>query len=109
MRVRCWTRTRPFREGRGDGSPERFAFPAAASRHGRQSKQERFADACCFRLPPSGPLITLSEIEAIDRERILRAANEYLTAPPITDHGIVFAAQQGRQARLFFRGGLLVA
>ena len=34
--------------------------------------------------PASGPLITLSEIEAIDRERILRAANEYLTAPPIT-------------------------
>jgi hypothetical protein len=34
--------------------------------------------------PANGPLITLSEIEAIDRERILRAANEYLTAPPIT-------------------------
>jgi hypothetical protein len=35
-------------------------------------------------VPHIGPLITLSEIEAIDRERILRAANEYLTAPPIT-------------------------
>jgi len=35
-------------------------------------------------VPASGPLITLSEIEAIDRERILRSANEYLTAPPIT-------------------------
>ncbi|MGB8029599.1 MAG: alginate lyase family protein [Terracidiphilus sp.] len=32
----------------------------------------------------NGPLITLSEIEAIDRDRILRAANEYLMAPPIT-------------------------
>ena len=30
------------------------------------------------------PLITLSEIEQIDRERILRGANEYLTQPPIT-------------------------
>jgi len=35
-------------------------------------------------VPANGPLITLSEIETIDRERILRAANEYLTAPPIT-------------------------
>ena len=35
-------------------------------------------------LPANGPLITLSEIEAIDRDRILHAANEYLTAPPIT-------------------------
>ncbi|HEY1804795.1 MAG TPA: alginate lyase family protein [Terracidiphilus sp.] len=34
--------------------------------------------------PANGPLITLAEIEAIDRDRILRAANEYLTAPPIT-------------------------
>jgi hypothetical protein len=34
--------------------------------------------------PGNGPIITLSEIEAIDRERILRASNEYLTAPPIT-------------------------
>ena len=31
-----------------------------------------------------GPLITLAEIERIDRDRILRAANEYLTAAPIT-------------------------
>lgn len=30
------------------------------------------------------PLITLAEIEQIDRERILRAANEYLAQPPIT-------------------------
>ena len=34
--------------------------------------------------PANGPLITLSEIEVIDRERILRAANEYLPQPPIT-------------------------
>ena len=36
--------------------------------------------------PPAstGPLITLAEIEQIDRERILRAANEYLSQPPIT-------------------------
>ena len=32
----------------------------------------------------TGPLITLAEIERIDRERILRAANEYLSEPPIT-------------------------
>ncbi len=32
----------------------------------------------------NGPLITLSEIASIDRERILRAANEYLSQPPIT-------------------------
>ena len=32
----------------------------------------------------AGPLITLAEIEQIDRERILRAANEYLSQPPIT-------------------------
>ena len=32
----------------------------------------------------NGPLITLAEIEQIDRERILRAANEYLSQPPIT-------------------------
>jgi len=31
-----------------------------------------------------GPLITLAEIERIDRDRVLRAANEYLTAAPIT-------------------------
>jgi hypothetical protein len=30
------------------------------------------------------PLITLSEIESIEHARILRAANEYLTEPPIT-------------------------
>ena len=34
--------------------------------------------------PANGPHITLNEIEAIDRERILRAANEYLPQPPIT-------------------------
>ncbi len=34
--------------------------------------------------PVTGPLITLREIEAIDHDRILRAANAYLTAPPIT-------------------------
>ena len=34
--------------------------------------------------PVHGPLITLDEIEAIDRDRILRAANEYLSQPPIT-------------------------
>lgn len=36
--------------------------------------------------PPAaaGPLITLAEIEQIDRERILRAANAYLAQPPIT-------------------------
>ena len=33
---------------------------------------------------PLKPLITASEIEAIDQERILRAANEYLSQPPIT-------------------------
>jgi hypothetical protein len=32
----------------------------------------------------SGPLITLDEIERIDRERILRAANEYLSQSPVT-------------------------
>jgi hypothetical protein len=32
----------------------------------------------------AGPLITLADIEKIDRERILRAANEYLSQPPIT-------------------------
>jgi len=30
------------------------------------------------------PLITASEIARIDRDRVLRAANEYLTQPPIT-------------------------
>jgi hypothetical protein len=33
---------------------------------------------------PSAPLITLAEIEEIDRERILRAANQYLSEPPVT-------------------------
>ena len=33
---------------------------------------------------PAGHLITLAEIERIDRERILRAAKEYLGEPPIT-------------------------
>jgi Alginate lyase len=32
----------------------------------------------------NGPLITLAEIERIDHDRILRAANEYLSQPPIT-------------------------
>jgi hypothetical protein len=32
----------------------------------------------------SGPLITEGDIEVIDHERILRAANEYLSEPPIT-------------------------
>jgi hypothetical protein len=37
-------------------------------------------------LPDSSnaPLIALDEIESIDRERILRAANEYLTQAPVT-------------------------
>jgi len=34
--------------------------------------------------PSNAPLITLDEIERIDRERILRAANEYLSQPPVT-------------------------
>ncbi|MGA3334493.1 MAG: alginate lyase family protein [Terracidiphilus sp.] len=34
--------------------------------------------------PVNRPLITLNEIERIDRERILRAAGEYLTEAPIT-------------------------
>lgn len=36
--------------------------------------------------PPAsaGPLITLAEIEKIDRERILRVANDYLGQPPVT-------------------------
>ncbi len=33
---------------------------------------------------PPGPLITLAEIEQIDHDRILRAADEYLSLPPIT-------------------------
>ena len=39
-----------------------------------------------FAPPPvsAGPLITLAEIEKIDHERILRAANEYLAQQPIT-------------------------
>jgi hypothetical protein len=32
----------------------------------------------------NGPLITLAEIERIDHDRILHAANEYLSQPPIT-------------------------
>ncbi len=34
--------------------------------------------------PAAAPLITLAEVETIDRERILRAANGYLAAMPIT-------------------------
>ncbi len=34
--------------------------------------------------PTNGPLITLDEIESLDRERILRAANEYLALAPVT-------------------------
>jgi hypothetical protein len=34
--------------------------------------------------PGNGPLITLEEIERIDRERILRAASAYLPEPPVT-------------------------
>ncbi|MFP5209081.1 MAG: alginate lyase family protein [Acidobacteriota bacterium] len=34
--------------------------------------------------PAEAPLITAAEIARIDRERILRAANEYLTQPPVT-------------------------
>ena len=33
---------------------------------------------------PNAPLITLAEIEQIDRQRILRAANEALSQPPVT-------------------------
>lgn len=59
----------------------RFCLSAAAS-----------AAAGCFRtpvaqaspVPANGPLITLSEIEGIDHERILRAANESLTQTPVT-------------------------
>jgi hypothetical protein len=35
-------------------------------------------------VPANGPLITLDEIERIDRERILRAAGEYLSLAPVT-------------------------
>src|SRR5208282_4617992 len=45
------------------------------------------ASAIAAIVPPpasTGPLITLAEIEQIDRERILRAANEYLAQLPIT-------------------------
>jgi hypothetical protein len=44
------------------------------------------ASAFAVIAPPAaaGPLITLAEIEQIDRERILRAANEYLSQPPVT-------------------------
>jgi Alginate lyase len=42
---------------------------------------------CCAILAaaePNAPPITLAEIEQIDRERILRAANQYLSEPPVT-------------------------
>ncbi len=56
---------------------------SAASATLAANRAKTFA-ALAAQVPAHGPLITLSEIEAIDRERILRAANEYLTAPPIT-------------------------
>ena len=44
----------------------------------------RHALARAAEVPAPGPLITLGEIEVIDHERILRAANQYLSEPPIT-------------------------
>ena len=58
-----------------------FCFSAAAALAATQSGT---LAALVPSVPANGPLITLKEIEAIDRERILRAANEYLPQPPIT-------------------------
>lgn len=59
-----------------------FCLSAAAATLAASRKQTFAAQSAAA--PPMGPLITLGEIEAIDHERILRAANENLTAPPIT-------------------------
>ncbi len=62
---------------------DRRTFCLSAAAAVAASRTRTFA-AVAPPVPADGPLITLSEIEAIDRDRILRAANEYLTAPPIT-------------------------
>ncbi|MGH9600481.1 MAG: alginate lyase family protein [Terracidiphilus sp.] len=55
-----------------------FCITAAAA------VQARGLDAAVRNAPPNAPLITAREVVRIDRDRILRAANEYLTQPPIT-------------------------
>jgi len=59
----------------------RFCLSAAAT--ATLSQTQRFG-LLTAEAPAQGPLITLAEIESIDHDRILRAANEYLTQPPIT-------------------------
>ena len=63
---------------------DRRTFCLSAAAAAVAANRARTLAAFAAPVPANGPLITLSEIEAIDRERILRAANEYLTAPPIT-------------------------
>jgi hypothetical protein len=59
-----------------------FCLSAAAA--AVAAGRARALSALAAKDPANGPLITLSEIESIDRERILRAANEYLPEPPVT-------------------------
>jgi hypothetical protein len=58
-----------------------FCFSAAAAVAAQQLNALALLAAP---VAPNAPLITLAEIEQIDRERILRAANGYLSQPPIT-------------------------
>ncbi len=66
----------PFRMNRRNFCFSVAAFAAAASRRS-SAAPSRTSDV-------STPLITAREVAGIDRERILRAANEYLAQPPIT-------------------------
>jgi hypothetical protein len=54
--------------------------------------------------PANGPLITLAEIEQIDRERILRAANAYLAQPPVTVTAASSARSKGGKHDYFSEG-----
>jgi len=68
----------PMRECGGHEPPE-FCLTATAA---VASVRASAFSASSSQASVNGPLITLAEIEQIDRERILRAANEYLSQPP---------------------------
>ncbi len=84
-----------------------FCLSAAAA--AVAASRARALSALAAKDPANGPLITLSEIESIDRERILRAANEYLPEPPITVTASSSPRSKGGKHDYFSEGGLLVA
>src|ERR1035441_952975 len=101
-----WTNRGRFREGGEDGSPELLPFRCRCHPRRKPHQRTHCAGSC-----GAGERAThYTERDRIDRPRADFARSQRVPARAADHHhGVVFAAQQRRQARLLFRGGLLLA